>query len=306
MKFSFPDHQVRMTRLALSLDGLSVGDAFGERFFLPGMVEYCRANQRQLPTPPWRYTDDTEMALGIAEVLAEHGRLHQDALAERFARRYMRNPQRGYGATAHEILAAIHRGVPWQIASHRAFDGEGSMGNGSAMRVGPLGAYYADSFDAVAKAARASAEVTHAHSEGIAGAIAVAVAAAWAWQWSKLADRAPGEELLRVVLAYTPQGETRRGIEKALTLPLETTGVAAAHELGSGQRVTAPDTVPFTLWCAANHLDDYEEALWTTVAGLGDRDTTCAIVGGIVALSAGQESIPSTWLAARESLTGNY
>jgi ADP-ribosylglycohydrolase len=35
---------------------------------------------------------------------------------------------------------------------------------------------------------------------------------------------------------------------------------------------------------------------------LGDRDTTCAIVGGIVALSAGRESIPPAWLAARESL----
>jgi hypothetical protein len=42
--------------------------------------------------------------------------------------------------------------------------------------------------------------------------------------------------------------------------------------------------------------------MWTTVAGLGDRDTTCAIVGGIVALSAAPATIPSTWVAAREPL----
>jgi ADP-ribosylglycohydrolase len=72
--------------------------------------------------------------------------------------------------------------------------------------------------------------------------------------------------------------------------------------LGSGYRVIASDTVPFALWCAARHLDDYAEALWATVAGLGDRDTTCAIVGGIVALSAGRASIPADWLAAREPL----
>jgi len=39
-----------------------------------------------------------------------------------------------------------------------------------------------------------------------------------------------------------------------------------------------------------------------TVSGLGDRDTTCAMVGGIVALSAGAASIPDAWVAARELL----
>jgi ADP-ribosylglycohydrolase len=67
-------------------------------------------------------------------------------------------------------------------------------------------------------------------------------------------------------------------------------------------KVSAQDTVPFCLWCAAKHLDNYEEALWATVSGLGDRDTTCAIVGGIVACYTGAEGIPSNWLAAREPL----
>jgi ADP-ribosylglycohydrolase len=60
--------------------------------------------------------------------------------------------------------------------------------------------------------------------------------------------------------------------------------------------------VPFCLWAAAHHRGSYEEALWTTVSGLGDRDTTCAIVGGIVAMSAGVESIPKIWLESREPL----
>src|SRR5262245_63984537 len=67
-------------------------------------------------------------------------------------------------------------------------------------------------------------------------------------------------------------------------------------------RLTAPGTVPFALWCAAQHLDDYEEALWLTVSGLGDRDTTCAIAGGIVACCTGAEGIPAAWRAAREPL----
>jgi ADP-ribosylglycohydrolase len=67
--------------------------------------------------------------------------------------------------------------------------------------------------------------------------------------------------------------------------------------------VSASATVPFTLWCAVRHLADFEAAMWTTVSGLGDRDTTCAIVGGIVALYVGVEGIPAEWLHARESLT---
>ncbi|MEO0935538.1 MAG: ADP-ribosylglycohydrolase family protein, partial [Cyanobacteria bacterium J06641_2] len=77
---------------------------------------------------------------------------------------------------------------------------------------------------------------------------------------------------------------------------------SAAAILGNGTKVSAQDTVPFALWSAAQNLDNYEEALWLTVSGLGDRDTTCAIAGGIVALSAGIENIPDTWLQAREVL----
>jgi ADP-ribosylglycohydrolase len=66
--------------------------------------------------------------------------------------------------------------------------------------------------------------------------------------------------------------------------------------------VSAQDTVPFALWCAARHLSSYEEALWLTVSGLGDRDTTCAIVGGIVATYTGVESISHHWCADREPL----
>ena len=74
------------------------------------------------------------------------------------------------------------------------------------------------------------------------------------------------------------------------------------HHDQDDAKVTSPDTVPFALWCAARHIDNYEEALWATVSGLGDRDTTCAIVGGVVVLATGRTSIPRTWLNAREPL----
>ena len=145
MKTSKPaDHAARMERALLSLDGLSVGDAFGERFFLPPQAALSMVEQRATPRGPWRYTDDTEMALGIVQVLEEHGRIDQDALAQVFGARYRENPHRGYGGTAHGILEAIYLGEPWRRVSSQVFGGTGSMGNGGAMRVGPLGAYFAD------------------------------------------------------------------------------------------------------------------------------------------------------------------
>ncbi|GAB4455215.1 MAG: hypothetical protein OHK0029_10950 [Armatimonadaceae bacterium] len=75
-------------------------------------------------------------------------------------------------------LRLVRDGVAWQTAARSVFDGQGTYGNGAAMGVSPLGAYFADDMDAVVQNAILSAEVTHIYHKGIAGAVAVAVAAA--------------------------------------------------------------------------------------------------------------------------------
>ena len=231
-------------------------------------------------------------------MIEAHRCIDQDALAAAFARRYAADPHRGYGETAHGILQAIGGGMPWREAAGHAFDGQGSMGNGAAMRVAPLGAYFADDLARVVEEARSSAAPTHAHADGKAGAIAVAVGAALAVR--RGAAALSPLEWLRAILEHTAEGPTHDGIAKAVDLPLSCDVRTAVAALGNGSLVIAADTVPFSLWCAARHMDDYEEALWTTVSALGDRDTTCAIVGGILALATGR--LPDGWLAAREAL----
>jgi ADP-ribosylglycohydrolase len=112
----------------------------------------------------------------------------------------------------HGILEALGAGQFWQSASGSAFGDMGSMGNGGALGVAPLGACWADAYDAVVEQARASAEAPHAHPGGQAGAIAIAVAAAWAARWGAGEVEGPGRQLLEVALEYTPPGETRRGL----------------------------------------------------------------------------------------------
>ncbi|NJM07173.1 ADP-ribosylglycohydrolase family protein, partial [Candidatus Gracilibacteria bacterium] len=93
---------IRLERARVALEGLSVGDAFGERFFTHPAVVTSLIAQRALPAPPWPYTDDTEMALSIVAVLRQYGTIDQDALARSFTTRA--NLGRGYGAGALKLL----------------------------------------------------------------------------------------------------------------------------------------------------------------------------------------------------------
>jgi ADP-ribosylglycohydrolase len=285
----------------VALDGLSVGDALGEQFFATTAMEWI--GTRTIPTGVWRTTDDTEMAIALTDVLERNAAVDQDDLARTFAARFRRDPKRGYGSSARKLLQAVNEGASWRELANTIIPG-GSYGNGSAMRVAPLGAYFADqSDDVVIEQASLSARVTHTHPEAVAGAIAVALAAAYAFRTqNQEAITADRYALLRWVYERTPNGLVRDGLAKALDLPPSSTVQFASSVLGNGEKISAQDTVPFCLWVASQWLCDYEEAFWRTVEALGDRDTTCAIVGGIVACHVGRQGIPIAWLAAREPL----
>ncbi|MER6187607.1 ADP-ribosylglycohydrolase family protein [Streptomyces sp. NPDC001652] len=283
-----------------SLEGLALGDAFGERWF-PLFREprqaYNEVRDRRVPQEPeWHWTDDTAMALGIFRVLDEFGEVRQTELAQAFALGYDADPARGYGHGMHQLLPRLlHEPARWPEFARDLFGGEGSLGNGSAMRVAPLGAWFHTDLSRVVEQATLSAEVTHAHPEGVAGAVAVAVAAALS----------AGHELtLDAVAALTPRSAVQEGLVRASEVPFSTEPWKASDLLGNGQRIRADDTVPFALWTAARHPDDLVSALWSTAEGFGDVDTTCAITGGVVAARTGVEDVPQGWLRRREAVPG--
>ena len=285
----------------LSLEGLSVGDAFGQMFFMPDDEASRNINAKVLPNSPWYLTDDTIMSIGVIETLEEHDKIDPDFLASRFATNYTRNPRRGYGGMAHHILQAFVKGEDWRTVAPSVFDGGGSYGNGAAMRAAPIGAYFAEQPEKIITQAKLSAAVTHSHRDGIAGAVAVAAVAGWIIRNGPVTSE-DGIKILEYALECVGPGDTKNGIAKALSLPFSYSIKTAVSVLGNGEMLAASDTVPLALWCVAKHINDYTKALWTTVSALGDRDTTCAIVGSLVALNRGV-TIPTEWTAARESLT---
>ncbi|WP_245677974.1 ADP-ribosylglycohydrolase family protein [Nocardia acidivorans] len=283
-----------------SLDGLSIGDAVGAEFPVLGrpLTELADGD---LPAGRWEWTDDTEMACTVVGELREYGEINQDRLAAAFAERF--DGRRDYGFMTVDTLGRIRRGVPWREVSAAAFDRQGSCGNGAAMRVAPLGAFYAGDMERVVAEAVRSAQVTHWHREGVIGAVAVAVAAATAAQTRMAETRPTPAEFITAVLDRLDGGDTARLIHRARALlgaPVE----QVTAELGTGIRVTAQDTVPFTIWVAATYLGDYRSAVATCVGAGGDTDTTSAIAGGIVAAHTGigAGGVPPAWVAAREPL----
>ncbi|MFF0528358.1 ADP-ribosylglycohydrolase family protein [Nocardia amikacinitolerans] len=288
-----------------SLDGLSVGDALGAEFpIMRRSISDLLAGN--LPAGTWGWTDDTEMACSVVAELRSYGAIDQDRLAAAFAERF--EPRRDYGFATVGTLRRIRDGVNWREAAGAAFDHEGSCGNGAAMRVAPLGAFYADDPDKVIAEAVRSAQVTHLHPEGVIGAVAVALAAGRAAHARLVGTLPTPKEFITAVLDRLDDSDTSRLIRRARTLLGATTEEAAA-ELGNGSLVTAQNTVPFTLWVAATHLNDYRTAITTCIAADGDIDTTSAIVGGIVAAYTGTGGrpgpiigVPQVWLSAREPL----
>ena len=229
----------------LCLNGLSIGDALGT--MLAWQPELVRV--RQTPAPSWYFTDDTVMGICITRSLEMNGTINQDDLARRFAQEYALDPNRGYGNGAHQILRSICNGESWRSASGNVFRGSGSMGNGAAMRVGPLGAYFHDSPNVAAEQAELSAEVTHSYLEGKAGAITVAVAAALAAAWFLEGTVALNQHrLIADILPFVPASITKDVIQQALTIPMNSPIDEVTALLGCGENILSQDTVPFCLW----------------------------------------------------------
>ncbi|MCC3775612.1 ADP-ribosylglycohydrolase family protein [Streptomyces sp. UNOB3_S3] len=286
----------RFHRALASLRGLAVGDALGSQFFVP--AHYPSLKRRELPPAPWSWTDDTEMACSVLAVLAEHGRVDQDALARSFAEHH--DFDRGYGPAVNRMLRLVREGGDWRELAAALFKGQGSWGNGAAMRIAPLGAWYADDPEQATHQAEISAYTTHQHREAVAGAMAVAAAAALA---ASPSGATGPEALLDGVIALVPRSAVQQGLRRARDMLdyADTNTVAAV--LGCGRRTSAHDTVPFALWAAARHLDSFEEAFWTTARAGGDVDTTSAIAGGVVAASE-RGAPPAAWLESTEALPG--
>jgi poly(ADP-ribose) glycohydrolase ARH3 len=234
------------------------------------------------------YTDDTEMMIALAESLIDRGRIDEQSLAAAFLDRF--DPTRGYGRGTRQVLDLWRRGEPVETAAAQIFGGEGSRGNGAAMRVAPVAVRFAGDPARLEAEVELSARVTHCHPIGIDSAQVQAAA---------IAAAARGDDVLvaagRVARTHELKSALRR--VDALRGPKPDPRAAAA-ELGNE---SAGDRSVPTAVLAAISQGTFEEAVTFAVHCAGDADTIAAMTGAIAGARDGIAAIPHKWLAALEN-----
>ncbi len=229
--------------------GAIFGDIIGSRF------EFDRGGKTkafELFTPEDQYTDDTVMTIAVADGLLEAG---EEASAEeikeavtksmrRWGRKY---PNAGYGGRFWEWLFTAKEPKPY-----------GSYGNGSAMRVSAAGWLY-DSMERTREVARATAEVTHNHPEGIKGAECTAAV-------MFLARREIPKEQIKAYVIDEFGYDLSESLEE----------LRMRHE----HVESCQDSLPKAL-VSFFEGDSYEDVVRNAVSLGGDTDTLAAIAGAM-------------------------
>ena len=273
--------------------GLAVGDGLGSPF--EGLTGTLIYDLRGLPeqflnipsTEPLYYTDDTEMMIGVAETLVECGEIDETVLMRRFAANY--HPERGYGPGLQKILDRIRAGDPWEELATSQFPG-GSLGNGAAMRVAPVGLRFATDLDKVWEQAGKSAWPTHRHPVGVEAAQLLATAVALTVQ----ADTVERKPFLRRLRTLAKTEELRWALATALGLRKSD----SYSVLGSTLQAHRSVVTAIALFAATG--GDFEETVGRAIALGDDTDTLAAMGGALCGALHGVGCLREDWLRRLE------
>lgn len=279
-------------RFVGSMLGLALGDAMGaphEGGFVGRFAWWVLGIGRG---DTLRWTDDTQMAVVLAESLAELGRADADDLAHRWA--WQMDSRRGYGPGTRKLLLRVLRGERWQAAS-RAVYPEGSFGNGAAMRAAPVGLFFHHDRAALHHAAELASSVTHAHPLGIAGGVLVARATALAVADAMPTVSEPGPVDADSFLGQLAEGCTQTEFRERLEVARRVYSPDdAARRLGNGVLALESAVTAVLAFCRCS--DDFLELMKFVVAVGGDTDTIAAMAGGLFGARLGPQALPRDFL----------
>ncbi|HIP96647.1 MAG TPA: hypothetical protein EYH32_05455 [Anaerolineae bacterium] len=271
--------------------GSALGDAIGELAFRGLGEADLRAEIAQRDVLV--YTDDTAMAIGLAESITQVRRLDQQHLGDTFRANFEREPWRGYAAGPPTVFSLVERyGVPYPEAARSLFGGQGSFGNGAAMRIVPVGLFFHDAPDLYEKV-HASASVTHAHPIGVDGAAVLAWAVAQAVKLSPQ-EPFPVEHFSQGLLDFARTPEIRDKMVQVRALIVEDVPPPkAARRLG--RSVAVHESMPFAIYSFLRYPRSFEECLFCAILNGGDRDTLGAMACAASGAYLGIEAIPQAW-----------
>ncbi|NHD16586.1 MULTISPECIES: ADP-ribosylglycohydrolase family protein [unclassified Actinopolyspora] len=278
-------------RAAGLLLGAALGDSLGSRFEGMSAVRADQLDEVETSEGELRYTDDTVLTLVLAEHFAERSPgsgIQQQDLALGFARAWRAEPGRGWGGGIGDVFCAVLSGSEWSSAARNSFGGQGSYGNGAAMRVSPV-ALAAPTQPEAATLGLRSGEVTHAHPDGAHAAAVQGCAVHLAL--STPADTAlDPDRFLDRVAGCCPGSRWISLLERTRAVPRSSPPAEAAERLGND--VTAPGSVPLALFSFLRHPDSPREAVRFAIAAGGDTDTIGSMAGALAGARCGATALP--------------
>ena len=252
--------------------------------------------------PAWqvgRFTDDTQMFLCVAQWLLDDASHSPETLLAQFAHAY--EPWRRYGSGTEAILRVFPKHKDqWRELATAMFP-HGSFGNGSAMRVAPVGLAFRHNLRPLPAVAIASSRPTHSHYIAYQGATLIALAVATA---ASSVDFSP-EAFLRPMRAELQRCadllQDKTQFARALdAIDAGLKRQASCREMAAilGTDVTAVESVPMALYCFLRHPEDYAQVIHEAIFAGGDTDTIACMAGAISGAFLGASAIPTRWLVA--------
>jgi len=275
---------MNLTKFIGSLMGTAIGDSLGAR----GEGIFRLWETREIGP---RYTDDTAMAIGVAESLIQCQGFNPEHMAYRFMENFEREPWRGYAWGPPTIFRLIRRGRKWNELLDREIYPGGSYGNGAAMRIAPVGLFYHDDPEMLRQVAYESSKITHSHEWAMEGAALEAFAVAMAVNLKP--ENFSKYEFLKELINFTRVGiyQKKLGAMKSL-LDEGAPRDKVIRELGNG--VEAMNSVPAAIYSFLCN-SDFESSVISAVSLGGDADTIGAMAGAIAGAFYGVEKIPRRW-----------
>jgi poly(ADP-ribose) glycohydrolase ARH3 len=279
-------------RFVGSMLGLALADAMGAKFeggFFGGLIWKALGGERG---GLLRWTDDTDMAVGLAESLVECNGLDPDHLAKRWADRM--GWTRGYGPGARKLLKQIKAGADWRTANRSVFP-SGSFGNGAGMRAAPLGLYFHGNPEELARSAGTASSITHAHPLGLEGGKLIARAVALV-----LSEPFEPEGFLDTLRDFCGQEEYRSRLETARSW---VGGDPTFEEVRAklGVSIRAHESVVTAVHAFVRHNTDFMALIEYVIRLGGDTDTIGAMAGGIFGALRGTAALPPNELSRLEA-----
>ncbi|WP_319578379.1 ADP-ribosylglycohydrolase family protein [uncultured Methanospirillum sp.] len=154
------------------LIGMAIGDAFGAGFENRSRYEIRLPDEIFIYKGSSRYTDDTQMAIGVADLLVSAEPFTEEKLAESLLLAYKRDPRPGYSPVTTRMLQDSKTGSEFLLSLTREEIRE-RKSDGAAMRALPIGLI--PDREEVIRCAMLSSRITHGHPDAIAATVGIAL-----------------------------------------------------------------------------------------------------------------------------------